>query len=141
MVNSYIGGNSIILVVIPVVDDIENQKALRLAHIKDPEGLRTIGVMTKPDMLVYATAASNLWLQVLEGRRHPPLHGYYCIRTRQPNHDDRFVGITHSRAKEVEDTFFAQTTPWSTSSELQRLGTRNLVASLSRLLVQVLNDK
>lgn len=118
MANSYIRGNSIILVVITMVDDIENQKALRLAHDKDPEGHRTIGVLTKPDMLVSATAASNLWLQVLEGHRHQLLHGYYC--TRQPNDNERRAGITHSRAKEVEEAFFAETIPWATSSEPQR---------------------
>ncbi|KAI0323553.1 hypothetical protein GY45DRAFT_1376242 [Cubamyces sp. BRFM 1775] len=49
MVTSHIKGNSLILVTLPMSDGIEKQKAARLARQADPQGHRTIGVMTKPD--------------------------------------------------------------------------------------------
>ena len=62
LVKSYISGTSLILVTLPMsgacccagigstvlnstmgIDDIENQKAARLAQLADPTGMRTIG--------------------------------------------------------------------------------------------------
>jgi hypothetical protein len=44
MVMSHLGGQTLILVALPTTDDLENQKALSLAKMADPEGHRTIGV-------------------------------------------------------------------------------------------------
>ncbi|KAF8878222.1 P-loop containing nucleoside triphosphate hydrolase protein [Infundibulicybe gibba] len=61
LVTSYIQGNCLILVALPVTDDIENHKALLLARTVDPLGRRTIGVMTKLDLLTAGatTARTN----------------------------------------------------------------------------------
>ncbi|KAJ6614595.1 P-loop containing nucleoside triphosphate hydrolase protein [Mycena sp. CBHHK59/15] len=140
MVVSHIRGNCLILVALPMTDDIENQKALRLAHQEDPEGRRTIGVMTKPDMLsAGSTKARDLWLDVIEGRRHTLHHGYYC--TRQPDDAERSNAVTPTQARRAEAVFFAETAPWSTSSHKGRFGTDNLVSTLSTLLVQIINDR
>jgi len=137
-------------------DDIENQKALRLAHQVDREGRRTIGikfmtfcrfaltlcipgVMTKPDMLtIGSTKARDLWLDVIEGRRHSLTHGYYC--TRQPDDAERSRGITSADARVAESTYFKDTSPWSTSVHKHRFGTNNLISTLSTLLVQIIKD-
>ncbi|KAF9066275.1 P-loop containing nucleoside triphosphate hydrolase protein [Rhodocollybia butyracea] len=140
MVVSHIQGNCIILVAIPMTDDIENQKALRLARQEDETGRRTIGVLTKPDMLgTGSTKTASLWLDVIQGVRHPLMHGYYC--TRQPDDDERSAGIAPQQAREAEENFFKTTVPWSRSSHPGRFGTKNLVVTLSRLLVQVIDDK
>ncbi|KAJ7269617.1 P-loop containing nucleoside triphosphate hydrolase protein [Mycena rebaudengoi] len=121
MVVSHIRGHCLILVALPMTDDIENQKALRLAHQVDPEGRRTIGVMTKPDMLsAGSTKARDLWLDVIEGRRHVLHHGYYCRLRRRSS---------------------ARLPPGRTSSHKDRFGTANLISTLSTLLVQVINDR
>ncbi|KAG5640591.1 hypothetical protein DXG03_007994 [Asterophora parasitica] len=139
MVVSHIKGNCLILVALPMTDDIENQKALRLARQEDPDGRRTIGVMTKPDMLTAgSTKARDIWLDIIEGRRHPLVHGYYC--TRQPDDAQRAAEITPSEPREAEANFFSSTHPWSTSAHKERFGTVHLVATLSRLLVGIIND-
>ncbi|KAJ3866155.1 P-loop containing nucleoside triphosphate hydrolase protein [Lentinula novae-zelandiae] len=139
MVVSHIKGNCIILVAVPMTDDIENQKALRLASQEDPDGRRTIGVLTKPDMLTTgSTKVARLWLDVLEDRRHLLRHGYYC--TRQPDDDERSAGIEQKKAREIEEKFFKTTTPWCQSVNPTRFGTQNLVSTLSRLLVQVIDE-
>ncbi|KAE9397406.1 hypothetical protein BT96DRAFT_1020873 [Gymnopus androsaceus JB14] len=139
MVVSHIGGNSLILIALPMTDDIENQKALLLAKRVDKEGRRTIGVLTKPDMLgTGSTKAASLWLDVLEDHRYPLMHGYYC--TRQPNDDERCAGIGADEARATEEKFFKTTTPWSKSTSPLRFGIKNLISSLSRLLVQIIDD-
>ncbi|KAJ7196517.1 P-loop containing nucleoside triphosphate hydrolase protein [Mycena pura] len=139
MVVSHIRGNCLILVALPMTDDIENQKAMRLAHQQDPEGRRTIGVLTKPDVLSERSNARNQWLDVLEGRKHVLQHGYYC--TRQPDDDERNRNITTAEARAAESQFFRSTTPWSASTHANRLGTDNLVSTLSTLLVQIINER
>ncbi|KAI0759256.1 P-loop containing nucleoside triphosphate hydrolase protein [Trametes elegans] len=139
MVDSYIHGNSLILVALPMSDDIENQKAARLARLADQQGLRTIGVLTKPDTLTAgSTKARGMWLDVIEGRRHPLLHGYYC--TRQPDDDERARGVSGAAAREAELKFFKATSPWAGSQHPQRFGTACLVQSISKLLTQIIRE-
>jgi hypothetical protein len=121
-------------------DDIENQKALRLAQQEDPAGHRTIGVMTKPDLLsAGSTKSRELWLDVLEGRRYPLTHGYYC--TRQPDDAERNQRISSADASIAEIDYFTATLPWSTTAEQDRIGIHNLVSTLSRLLVGIIDDR
>ncbi|KIJ68778.1 hypothetical protein HYDPIDRAFT_107023 [Hydnomerulius pinastri MD-312] len=139
VVTSSIKGNTIILVALPMTDDIENQKALRLAQTEDSAGRRTIGVLTKPDQLaVTSTKALANWLEVLDGHKHQLLHGYYC--TRQPDDVERTDGITPTEARAAEAKFFSSTTPWSKTTCPERLGTGNLVEALSVHLVRLIND-
>lgn len=96
--------------------------------------------MTKPDLLsAGSTKTRDLWLDVIEGRRHPLLHGYYC--TRQPDDAERSNSITPAQARRAEASFFAETIPWATSSHKNRFGTENLISTLSTLLVQIINDR
>lgn len=52
MVKKYVSNeNMVVLVVIPANDDFGNSEALRIAQEFDPEGVRTIGVVSKCDMV------------------------------------------------------------------------------------------
>ncbi|KAJ7742281.1 P-loop containing nucleoside triphosphate hydrolase protein [Mycena metata] len=145
MVVENIRGNCLILVAIPMTDDIENQKAMSLARDQDPHGNRTIGapftgVLTKPDLISAGSTKSRaLWLDVIEGRRHKLLHGYYC--TRQPDEEERAKGVTVSEARKAERDFFASTPGWSTSTDQDRFGTDKVISTLSTLLVQIIVEK
>lgn len=138
-------------------DDIDNQKALRLARDVDPSGLRTIGlprlfrvklnshnylgVLTKPDTLTSgAIKQQENWLDVLEGRNvhHRLHHGYFC--TRQPDDAERSAGVSSTQARASEAAFFAKTAPWSKSSHQHRFGTPNVVKTLSSLLTNIIDD-
>lgn len=99
---------------------------------------RVVGVMTKPDMLLPGSTKSlSLWLDVIEGRRHPLAHGYYC--TRQPDDEQRSQSMTAADARVVEKEFFNTTMPWAKSSHPHRFGTEHLISTLSRLLVRVID--
>ncbi|PCH44638.1 hypothetical protein WOLCODRAFT_139118 [Wolfiporia cocos MD-104 SS10] len=140
LVLSQVEGNCLILVTLPMSDDIDNQKAARLARQVDPTGIRTIGVLTKPDTLLPgATKSRELWLEVLEGRSaHRLEHGYFC--TRQPDDAERAVGITAAEARAAEAHFFATTSPWNRTTHQNRLGTEKLVDTLNELLTRLIND-
>lgn len=141
LVLSHIKGNCLILVTLPMSDDIDNQKAARLARDVDPAGTRTIGVLTKPDTLPPGSVKlRELWLEVLEGRSvsNHLVHGYFC--TRQPDDAERAGGITAAQARAAEMDFFAKTSPWNKSPHKNRFGTTRLVETLSTLLVERINE-
>lgn len=54
--------NSIILAVTAANTDIANSDSLKLAREVDPDGLRTIGVLTKMDLMDPGTDASDVLL-------------------------------------------------------------------------------
>ncbi|TCD68938.1 hypothetical protein EIP91_009328 [Steccherinum ochraceum] len=137
MLRSHLKGQCLIVVAMPMSDDIQNQKAVQIAREADPTGKRTIGVLTKPDTLTSgAIGERKQWLDVIEGRTHTTKHGYFC--TRQPDEAERVAGMTYEEARTRERDFFASTSPWSDSTARERFGTQNLVATLSRLLGEII---
>jgi hypothetical protein len=54
------------------------QGVLSLAREVDPDGSRTVGVLTKPDQI--EEACHGQWLSVLKGDRYPLKLGYYVVR-------------------------------------------------------------
>jgi dynamin 1-like protein len=68
MISVYIQNpNSIILAVSSANTDLANSDALKLAREVDPEGERTVGVLTKLDIMDKGTDA----MDVLTGRVYP----------------------------------------------------------------------
>ncbi|KAG8946753.1 hypothetical protein FRC04_011409 [Tulasnella sp. 424] len=130
LVMEHIQGNCLILLTLTMRDDIENQSAGFLAKQVDPKGRRTIGVLTKPDTL--QPGEEQMWLNVLEGRRHPLFHGYYM--TKQPGTKELSEKLSWEEARAREKEYFETTTTWANSSATNRLGTPNLTKNLSRLL-------
>jgi hypothetical protein len=88
MVRSYIKHGCVILLVLTMtgmlllhgpadrLDDIQNQKAARFAREADPMGTRTIGVLTKADMLDDPVDLER-WLDVVRNDEKTLRHGYY----------------------------------------------------------------
>lgn len=73
--------NTIILVVVPCNADLATAEALQLAAEADPEGTRTVGVLTKPDLMDPGTEHSLG--DVLDGRVvRLKQHGYFVVRNR-----------------------------------------------------------
>ena len=90
------------------------------------------------DVIAKGSKSRSLWLDVIEGRSNPLLHGYYC--TRQPDDAEREVGISAEDARHNEMAFFEQEAPWSTSINKSRFGIRNLVSKLGPLLSQIIKN-
>lgn len=62
----------IILAVSPANQDLANSEGLKMAREVDPEGTRTIGVLTKVDLMyVYASSPTKpVFSRVLQGCRN-----------------------------------------------------------------------
>jgi len=58
--------------------DLANSDALKIARQVDPKGKRTIGVLTKVDLMDEGTDACEL----LTGSIYPLKHGYYGVKMR-----------------------------------------------------------
>ncbi|KAJ6621042.1 P-loop containing nucleoside triphosphate hydrolase protein [Mycena sp. CBHHK59/15] len=126
--------NTLILVTIPMSDDLQNQQAARLAREADPAGERTIVVLTKPDTLGQgATGSRQTWTAVLEGRKYQLTHGYYCVRL--PDDDERSRVISRAESERRAADYFDSTQPWKDILDRSRFGVPNLTAFLSKLLV------
>lgn len=109
MVKNYIKeSRTIILAVIPCNSDIANQKILKLAKEADPEGKRTLGVLTKPDLANQEEATRNVIVDLVKGRRRD-LHLGYCV-VKNRGADD--TNSTLEDRNKQEKIFFNDS-PWN----------------------------
>lgn len=116
MVKTYVDEpNTIILAVAPADKDLRNSPALQLAREVDPDGRRTIGVLTKVDKLDgRAASETDRILSYIvnkgEGTKFAlPVHGYVAVMTntkiktrRTPRHQDTFTVL-----RQQEEHYFA----------------------------------
>ncbi|PVF98611.1 hypothetical protein CPB86DRAFT_784651 [Serendipita vermifera] len=125
----------LILLVVSCEMDLENQGAHQLARRVDPQGLRTIPVLTKPDRI--AVGEHESWIKFLENKTEKFKHGWYCVK--QSNQEQLNQGVTREQARENEVNFFKET-PWIGLSEpiKRRLGTRFLSPALGNILFDLI---
>ena len=69
------GTRSVILAISPANVDLANSESLKLARAVDPQGRRTIGVLTKLDLMDAGTNA----LDILTGRVYPLKLGFIGV--------------------------------------------------------------
>ncbi|KAH8109512.1 P-loop containing nucleoside triphosphate hydrolase protein [Phellopilus nigrolimitatus] len=144
LVRSNIEGNCLILVTIPMSDDIENQRAMRIALEVDTEKTRTIGVLTKPDTLTAgALNARKKWKDLMAGNDksiepHALKLGYYCVKL--ADDAERATNPSREERNASETMFFSTTLPWSTIPDRKLFGVSNLVNDLSRYLTEILES-
>ncbi|CAG0903889.1 unnamed protein product, partial [Darwinula stevensoni] len=125
--------NTLILAVTPAAEDLANSDALKLARQVDPKGLRTIGVLTKLDLMDRGTNA----LTVLQNNLYPLKRGYIGVVNRSQK--DIQEGKDLSAAREDEEYFFRNHPAYS--DLLDRVGTRTLQKLLNRQLEQHIKEK
>ncbi|KAF8957357.1 P-loop containing nucleoside triphosphate hydrolase protein [Flammula alnicola] len=137
LVTAYIKKPScIIILTVACETDFENQGAHRLAKRHDPDGKRTIGVLTKPDRIPLGEESS--WLPFIRNEKEPLENNWFCVK--QPSSNDLKSKITWAQARQMETDFFS-TAPWSDLEEIYRkyLGTGNLVERLSNMLSDLIS--
>ncbi|KAJ2932036.1 hypothetical protein H1R20_g5061, partial [Candolleomyces eurysporus] len=129
--------NTLIVVTIPMPDEIDNQEAFQIASQVDPKGLRTIGVGTKPDMVGSGSLSlQKTWKNILEGNEWKLKHGYYCVK--MPDDRERQKNSTKREWEKIEADFFDKKEPWKSISDRSRFGMRNFVENTSKLLVALI---
>ncbi|CAF0841471.1 unnamed protein product [Didymodactylos carnosus] len=88
--------NCLVLAVTPANSDLANSDALKLAKEVDPSGLRTIGVITKLDLMDDGTDARD----ILENRLLPLRRGYIGVVNRSQKDIDGRKDIKSAMAAE-----------------------------------------
>lgn len=112
--------------------DIATQEILKLAEAADPDGARTMGVLTKPD-LATEVATRDAVLDLVLGNRSNLKLGYY-VKNRSA--DDK----TSTLADRIQgEKAFFMTPPWTSISE--RCGIAALKERLRRLLMRISKEE
>ncbi|ODV88600.1 hypothetical protein CANCADRAFT_125679 [Tortispora caseinolytica NRRL Y-17796] len=128
MVLKFIGrSNAIILAVTAANTDLANSDGLKLAREVDPEGIRTIGVLTKVDLMDEGTDV----VDILAGRIIPLRYGYVPVINRGQKDIENRRSIGDALAKERE---FFENHP-SYRSKAQFCGTPFLARKLNMILM------
>ena len=123
MARSYIkGDNAIILAVTPANADLATSDALHLAREVDPSGDRTIGVLTKLDIMDPGTNARD----VLAGASVRLKHGWIGIVNR--GQADIVSGMAMDKARARELAFFKASPHYA---DLKNVGTGFLAGRLA----------
>jgi GTP-binding protein EngB required for normal cell division len=129
LVNTYINNkNSIILAIIASRPDIEADMAMEVVKKADPIGQRTIGILTKLDLMNYDTDISNY----LENNLSNDLklqYGYFGIKNKATR------DITIQEAIQQERSYFSSHSIYKLEKYQNRLGIPNLCHTLSNILI------
>ncbi len=134
LISEYIAKpNSIILAVSPANVDIVNSEALKLARHVDPMGRRTIGVLTKLDLMDHGTNA----LDILSGRVYPLKLGFIAVVNR--SQQDIQNAKPMSEALKAESDFFRHHPAYRNMAN--RCGTQYLAKSLNTTLMAHIRDR
>jgi len=128
MANRYVSDpRTIILCVISANADISTSDGLQMARELDPKGLRTIGVLTKIDIMDKGTNAKRM----LTGQDIPLRLGYVGVKNR--SQQDILDNMSVRDAVEREKLYFS-THPVYSTMPVGTLGTDVLTQKLTRVM-------
>ncbi|OAF70567.1 IFN-inducible antiviral protein MxE [Intoshia linei] len=130
MVESFIKPpETIILAICAANTDLANADSLQLAKTVDPNGQRTIPVLTKLDLMDKGTNARD----ILDNQVIPMKHGYFAVVNRSQN--DINIEKSMNDCREDEKKFFDENLGYTDISA--RLGS----IYLQKYIIKLLSDK
>jgi dynamin 1-like protein len=135
MIGGYIEQErTIILMVCPARMDLEADPALELVKEYDPQGNRTVGVLTKIDLMNAGSDVSRYLANAVPADLQLR-HGYFAVRNRAPA---EVATATVADGFGLEEAYFAQHPTYAKAGSAlrERLG----VPPLSRFLARILSD-
>jgi len=116
------------MAVCPANNDIANADSLKLARKVDPMGERTIGVLTKVDIMDQGTSA----LDIIRGKVYPLKLGFVPVICRSQR--DIMEGKQMKDAQTAEDLFFRKSEYYGALSN--RCGVPFLCRNLNEIIVK-----
>ncbi|KAL8902671.1 MAG: hypothetical protein Q9207_004473 [Kuettlingeria erythrocarpa] len=132
MVGNYMRNpRSAILAVIPANVDIATQEILEMADMHDSKGVRTLGVLTKPDLV--DKGAEQSVVDLVEGKRDKLGLGWSVVRN--PGQQQIKEEATVDR-HESEKLFFTTAEPWN-KLDKDRVGIEALQRRLKEILTEM----
>ncbi|KAM9447784.1 interferon-induced GTP-binding protein Mx2-like isoform 1-T2 [Salvelinus alpinus] len=123
---------TIILAVVPCNVDIATTEALKMAQEVDPEGTRTMAILTKPD-LIDPGAEKNV-LEIVHNRVIVLNMGYVIVKCRGQKKIDENMSITDAIEEELE--FFRNHEHFRSLLREEKATTKCLATKLSNALVK-----
>lgn len=137
LIKSYlVDKRSIILAIIPSNQDVATIDILERALSVDPGGDRTIGVLTKSDLI--GPGSEDEVMAVLNNIRKPLKLGYIMLKNRsQKEINDN---VSNSDARGIEEQFFAKH-PVFGHADPKLFGITNLSNKLTNLLVKRIKEE
>lgn len=135
MISSYIKDpRTIILTVVPATVDISTSEAIKIAQEYDEKGIRTVGVLTKVDLMDRGTNAS----QVLKNKSQVKLDlGIIAVKNRSKQDLDNHMSLNECRKEEKK--FFEEHPVYKTMKNL--CGSENLSELLSKILCKRIKEE
>ncbi|KAF7728776.1 Dynamin- GTPase protein [Apophysomyces ossiformis] len=124
---------TIILAVTPANSDLANSDSLKIARMVDPAGHRTIGVITKLDLMDAGTHA----LDILSGRTFPLKLGFVGVVNR--SQQDILTNKPMDEALAAEKLFFQRHSAYRTIAN--RSGAEFLAQQLNTILVHHIRER
>ncbi|XP_044190138.1 dynamin-1a isoform X9 [Thunnus albacares] len=124
--------NCLMLAVSPANSDLANSDALKIAKEVDPQGMRTIGVITKLDLMDEGTDAKD----ILENKLLPLRRGYIGVVNRSQKDIDGRKDINAAMA--AERKFFLSHPAYRHLAD--RMGTPYLQKTLNQQLTNHIRD-
>jgi len=121
-----------ILAVVAGNVDLATSDALAIAREVDPDGARTIGVVTKLDLAEHGSDV----LPILEGQLYPLSHGFVGVVCRSPS--DVQAGTDLREHASVENKYFSQHPAYQRLAD--RCGIGYLAKHLNRILMEHVRD-
>ncbi|CAG8983703.1 hypothetical protein HYALB_00006272 [Hymenoscyphus albidus] len=118
---------SVILAVCPANVDIATQEILQMAEEVDPEGTRTLGLLTKPDLV--DRGAEGHVMNLIEGRKHHLALGWHLIR----NPGQLEMSEQSTNRYTLEQAFFKHKLPFN-KLDKERVGIPALEIRLQEIL-------
>jgi hypothetical protein len=125
---------SIMLTVVPANVDIATQEILTMAEELDEEGVRTLGVLTKPDLV--DSGAEKPVIELVEGSRHKLELGWYILR----NPGQKDIENSSTNRDSIEKCFFRDRIPWNTLDK-DRVGILALQIRLQVILASKIRSE
>ncbi|KAH7330496.1 putative interferon-induced GTP-binding protein Mx [Rhexocercosporidium sp. MPI-PUGE-AT-0058] len=123
--------NSTILAVVPANIDFKNQGVLALCEQHDSKGERTVGIITRPDMVQRAQAETCV--AIAQGQRKDEVsirHDWHVLRNRS---SDELKNGTTIEERDAEERNLLSRDPWARLGP-ENLGIDTLRARLSTIL-------
>lgn len=131
MLTKYISSpRTIIMAIIPSTSDVEADMGLGLIKQFDPNFDRTIGVLTKIDLLVDSNIERYLLNAVSKDLQVK--YGYFAVRNRS---SEEVKTHTVSEGYELEKAYFNAHPTYSKSDAKDRMGSIKLASRLSEILI------
>lgn len=125
--------NLIILAVLPANVDLVNSESLKLARLVDPTGKRTVGILSKIDLMDQGTNA----VDILKGNVYPLKLGFVGVVNRSQQDIQDHKPLEDSLQSEL--AFFANHPAYRSISS--KCGTRYLTLTLNRILMHHIRER